>query len=205
MKKLNIGLLVMIIALLVFFSIGIIALYLMITTKKEIPFYAWVLPVAFIFVPYLILKDFIVAFFINVIKARNTYNYASKKNNPISYNLTDNGATIIINNITIGKKILMQIIDSGEKLRAIKYLMDTTKIDLLSAKKIIDVFIIDINSQTQIENIKFGNDFEKNINKAEIKKLLLEGKKREAVSYVMKTAKTGMHTAKDYIDSFSKE
>lgn len=209
MKKIDIVSFIMILALLLFFCIGVIVLYFMITSESEIPFYVWPIPVVFIIFPCLLLKDFIDSFFIKAFKPRTLPHYTSKKNNAakdlISYNVTDNGATLIINNITVEKKIIIQIIDSGEKLRAIKYLTDTTKIDLLSAKSIIDKFMTDINSQTQMKSVEYANDFENNINKAAIKKLLLEGKKREAVSYVMKTAKIGMGTAKDYIDSFSKE
>lgn len=206
MKKFNIDL-IMILAVLTFFIVGIILLYFMTTSKEEIPFYAWVIPIVFIFFSVLMFNAFILDFLRSYAKSGNTYNYTSKnkttKKDSISYNLIDNGVTVIINNITIEKKVLLQIIDLGEKLRAIKYLMESTKIDLLSAKSIIDKLMIDMNSNAQITSIECSTDFEKNINKAEIKRLLLEGKKLEAVNYVMKTAKTGMGTAKDYIDSFS--
>lgn len=206
MKKIDIVSFIMILALLLFFSVGVVLLYFMITSENEIPLAAWPIPIVFLSIPYLLAKDFITDFFIKLFKPRNTLHYTFKKindaKNIISYNVTDNGATVIINSITIEKKIINQIIDSGEKLRAVKYLMDTTKIDLLSAKSIIDRFLTDVNLQTQMRIVEYAKDFDKSINKAVIKKLLLEGKKREAVNYVMKTAKIGMGTAKDYIDSF---
>ncbi len=191
----------MILALILFLSIGIITLYFMITTKAEVPFYGWLIPIAFIAIPSLLLKDFIFSFFVSFTNPKNSYNYTSKNSNSIKYSklfdFIDQETTIIVNNIRVEKTILMQILDSGEKFRAVKYLIETTNIDLLSAKIIIDKFMTEKNTHNQVEN----NHFEKLIDNAEIDKLLLEGKKLEAVQYVMKKAKIGMHTAKDYIDS----
>ena len=195
----------MILGLILFLGIGIITLYFMFTTSTNVPKYAWFIPIMFIIIPTLLLKEFVFNFFADYNPLVKNYDYTSKNNNIdkiiSKFNYANEVEKIIVNKISISKIVLIQFIDSGKKLRAVKYLKETTNLDLLSAKIIIDKFILENYSQIQVENNQYNNDIEKFIDKLEIDKLLSNGKKIEAVQYVMKKAKIGMKTAKDYVDN----
>jgi ribosomal protein L7/L12 len=190
---------VLIVSLLMFLTIGVIALFFMITTSAEVPFYAWVMPISFIFFPIILLKDFATQYFQNPFVSKNK-NIALSKNK-VKYVYLDKGNDILINNCTIQKKILKDFLNKDAKLEAIKYLIETTKIDLLSAKSCIEKLINEGDLTTIIENNTENSTTGSGINIEKIKQLLNEGRKMEAVQYYMKVAKVGMGTAKNFIDS----
>jgi ribosomal protein L7/L12 len=203
--NINVMLLIVILVLILFLGIGIITLYFMYATSTNVPKYAWFVPIMFIIIPTLLLKDFIFNFFANF-NSIKSYDYTSKNNNIDKVigkiNYTNEDEKIIVNKISVSKIDLIQFINSGQKLLAVKYLKETANLDLLSAKIIIDKFILENYSQIQVEKNQYNSDIEKLIDKSEINKLLSNGKKIEAVKYVMEKAKIEIKTAKDYVDKF---
>ena len=75
MKKIDIVSFIMILALLLFFSVGVVLLYFIISSENEITLATWPIPIVCLSIPYLLAKDFITDFCSKLSTPTNTLHY----------------------------------------------------------------------------------------------------------------------------------